>query len=329
MIEAMKAAVLMLFAWTVITLLLSWVLSLLYPLLRRGLITQPAMLRTPLTLTIGFAPGVLALAALGLHSLAGWSTWLVAPHCHNGVCGPHGLHMPVATHGGMSAVALALAAFLLLGLLMTRQWFLGRKYLLVLNALSDPQKDLQANADYRLIDSEKPLAWCAGVMQPQVYVSRGLLQQLTATQLKTVLAHEYAHAMRRDNLRKLLLHWSTLPWPKAMAACIRADFSTDTECLCDLAAAGPSPAAEQTSGHVASALGVIEQYCMDAKAPHTHLDHAQRLTALRQEMACARELPGRYWLRRTKVWASTVAGLLLLLMATIHISHPLLEWLSR
>jgi beta-lactamase regulating signal transducer with metallopeptidase domain len=51
---------------------------------------------------------------------------------------------------------------------------------------------------------EEPQAYVLGVLKPRVYVSQGLLKQTNEDDLASVLAHERAHAARRDPLRRLI-----------------------------------------------------------------------------------------------------------------------------
>src|SRR5262249_30008603 len=51
---------------------------------------------------------------------------------------------------------------------------------------------------------EEPQAYVLGILKPRVYVSRGLLEQASEDDLASVLAHEHAHAARRDPLRRLI-----------------------------------------------------------------------------------------------------------------------------
>ena len=53
----------------------------------------------------------------------------------------------------------------------------------------------------QVIDDDRPLAFCAGLLHPRVYVSRGALGMLGEAELSAVLAHERHHARRRDPLR--------------------------------------------------------------------------------------------------------------------------------
>ena len=51
---------------------------------------------------------------------------------------------------------------------------------------------------------EEPQAYVLGILKPRVYVSQGLLEQANEDDLASVLAHERAHAARRDPLRRLI-----------------------------------------------------------------------------------------------------------------------------
>jgi Zn-dependent protease with chaperone function len=57
---------------------------------------------------------------------------------------------------------------------------------------------------YRLVDDEQPYAFTFGVLRPVVVVSSGLLERLETGSLRAVLAHEAAHARRRDPGRLML-----------------------------------------------------------------------------------------------------------------------------
>ena len=58
------------------------------------------------------------------------------------------------------------------------------------------------DAGLRVLPIDEPEAFVMGVLRPQVYVSRGLLSTAAGGDLKPVLAHEQAHARRRDPLRR-------------------------------------------------------------------------------------------------------------------------------
>ncbi len=58
--------------------------------------------------------------------------------------------------------------------------------------------------DVLVVDDARPLAFCAGLLRPRVYVSRGALAMLGPAEREAVIAHEAHHARRRDPLRLLV-----------------------------------------------------------------------------------------------------------------------------
>jgi len=51
---------------------------------------------------------------------------------------------------------------------------------------------------------DRPWSTCVGFFRSRVYLTRGLAELLDPDELSAVIAHEHAHARRRDNLRLLL-----------------------------------------------------------------------------------------------------------------------------
>jgi beta-lactamase regulating signal transducer with metallopeptidase domain len=60
-------------------------------------------------------------------------------------------------------------------------------------------------AEQLIVDSDAPLLAVAGVFRPQIVISEGVLQALSADQLHVALLHENAHRSSRDNLKRLVL----------------------------------------------------------------------------------------------------------------------------
>ncbi|MHB0977200.1 MAG: M56 family metallopeptidase [Candidatus Aquicultorales bacterium] len=52
----------------------------------------------------------------------------------------------------------------------------------------------------RYVDADQPIAYTDGLFRTTIHLSRGLAESLDDTQLKGVIAHEFAHVTRRDNL---------------------------------------------------------------------------------------------------------------------------------
>jgi Zn-dependent protease with chaperone function len=62
-----------------------------------------------------------------------------------------------------------------------------------------------ARGDVECITSAAPAAFCAGTLRPRVYVTDSLVELLSPPELAAVIAHERAHAQRRDPLQRSLL----------------------------------------------------------------------------------------------------------------------------
>lgn len=59
---------------------------------------------------------------------------------------------------------------------------------------------LQQLPEIKILADQEPLAFTSGLTNPNIYISQGLIDALTAKELEAVLLHEYAHVRRRDNL---------------------------------------------------------------------------------------------------------------------------------
>ncbi len=117
-----------------------------------------------------------------------------------------------------ATTALIVPAILVAGLLrgttrMVQQWWLTRRHVGLLEALSYPVPDRlrevakTAGIGQRItfIASDQPFAFCVGLWRPQVWVSAGLLDRLDNDELIAVLRHEAHHLHRRDPLRLLVV----------------------------------------------------------------------------------------------------------------------------
>jgi beta-lactamase regulating signal transducer with metallopeptidase domain len=88
-----------------------------------------------------------------------------------------------------------------------------------------------------LLPSPRPACFTLGFLNPAIYVTSGLVQQLTARDWEAVLAHEAAHVRRRDGLIGSLLaafyHLFALPGGRIL----RRDWERAVERECDAEAA--------------------------------------------------------------------------------------------
>lgn len=319
MINLVESAVSFLFAWIVIAVSLSWFVALIYGWIRSWLLKFPAGTRSTLTLFIVLSPPLIASIVLFLFSHPELNNFLVASHCHGTNCDPHWLHMPVSTVGGMGIVIFAVVVLLLVIGINLRKFVLNSRYLKMLDSFADDSEEDK----FRLVETRQPMAWCVGIIHPKVYVSKGLLDQLDAKQIKTVLDHEFSHALHYDNLRKLLIHWCTLVWPQARRDKVRADAVFDIESRCDL------EAALKTNGRdFIDTVSVIREFCK-SENHQLALPVVTRADGLRRELASYAQSAQELWLRRAQIGFTLMALWIGVTVLSARFGHHLLEWLSR
>ena len=185
--------------WLMLVLALSQLASWCWPTLlqntRRG---TPAE-RSVLYLIYGLMAPVAAAFTTLLVMVPDWSMVLVPSHCHGIDCSGHQPAVDLASPVGSalaaaSVLVLALLAFIAAGTLRRARRLFG-----TLARVSRPSR----SPNYAVVDSDALIAWCIGLLSPRVFISRGLEEALSATELSVVLAHEDAHRRRHDNLRQL------------------------------------------------------------------------------------------------------------------------------
>lgn len=112
--------------------------------------------------------------------------------------------LPVASFGEALLFVAAIVALLVVGLAVrsvARQLRDQRRLRARLDLVA-PCSHEQGTAVV-VIEDSSVTAFCAGLLRPRVYVSRGALQALREPELDAVLAHERHHAARCDPLRLL------------------------------------------------------------------------------------------------------------------------------
>lgn len=128
-------------------------------------------------------------------------TWRVTPHAASHQISLLGqrLSYPVANLDALIVLALALA-----GLAVGAMAALGAVRELAATRIFERHLAAQEPRPWKgalVINDERPQAFCAGLLNPRVYVSSGAVASLDDTALDAVLAHEAHHARRRDPLR--------------------------------------------------------------------------------------------------------------------------------
>jgi hypothetical protein len=179
-------------------LLLTLALRLLYPLVAAPIAGIEAMSRARLLRQLACAPLAMALALATALYLPG--SPLQPAHCHGSICTPHAPH-DTAGWWLLAPLALITLPTIIHHLRMLREsWRLQRQW----------QRLSECGDGYRIVDTALPLACTIGLQHPEIYLSRGLLEQLEQRDIDIIVAHEQAHLKRRDNLWRWLATFATL-----------------------------------------------------------------------------------------------------------------------
>jgi Zn-dependent protease with chaperone function len=89
----------------------------------------------------------------------------------------------------------------------------------------------------RVIDSPVPVSLAVGSWRPRIFVSERLVSELAPDQLEVVIAHERAHARRRDGLRALVSRAASAIHLPGTRQRLLAELALACEQACDAEAA--------------------------------------------------------------------------------------------
>lgn len=265
----------------------------------------PARQRGMLILSYAALPVLVAILVSMLLYFPALADSVLPTHCHGDPCEPHAPEFAASAAYIASVLALTAVGGWTLVLSPLRQLHRGLSRFALLRRLATED----ARGRFRVIDSDTPAAWCEGLWRPGIFVSRGLLNNVSGTELDIVLAHEQAHAERRDNLMGLVLHWATRIWPLPARQNLRREFTLAAELVCDAQAARSVGG----GGHVAALMQSLDR-CRSSQL-------AQRLDRLERG-----ETEGAYPVARA--WLSI--GMLWMIQAGCftYAVHYCLEWLN-
>jgi Zn-dependent protease with chaperone function len=173
-----------------------------------------------------------------------------------------------------------------------------------------------------------PTLTVAGVCVPKVLVSKAAIAALNPRELRTALRHEIAHALRYDNLRKLLFRFSVFP---AMAELEHA-WSEETEMAADDAAVSTFQDALDLAAALikVSRLGAIQssgELTMALLHSSTALSaRVRRLVAW--DKAQKTQTHGR-WFYALPGASAIVVGVAMTYGSVLTQMHAVTEWLVR
>ncbi len=233
--------------------------------------------------------------------------WLVVEHCHSGLCQPHGPVNDLAVWP-----ALILGVWIIARLVSRwREFYLpARKYLKQLRRLGVPR------SSFIELPESSVAAFTVGILQSNIFLSRGLLELCSDQDVKTILAHEQAHQRRFDNLRRIVAGLLIAPLPQPLTRTMIDDHQLLCEQACDDTAAKviSRESVAETVLKVARLQNPTPEYASAFADSHTRL----RIEALLKQSG--RPLP------EALLYIGSIAALGLFL-TLVDPLHHLFEWL--
>ncbi len=210
--------------------------GMLYPAVRERIERLAPEDRALLLKLMAALPWLLAVGALLLALLPSFVTvpgW-IEDHClphehHPHLCLVHGIWAPSGL-AWVIAGALALAGGTFWARLIYRLYH-GHRQVRMLLRLA------RQSGSYHVLPSGRFLAFSAGLWRPRTLLTTKVLDHLEEGDLAVVLAHESAHAQRRDALQQVLIEALLVAVPRQARSILLGDFSLACEEACDRLAA--------------------------------------------------------------------------------------------
>lgn len=261
-------------------------------------------------------PWMLAMLVILLAFLPSFVTipGLIEDHClphehHPHLCLVHGCWMPSGHLWG--GVGLLYFSGATLWIRLVRKVFVAQRTVLTLIRVSRREGGL------RVLPSQRPMAFTAGLLNPQTVISDAVLTGLSPEDLDVVLRHEEAHVERKDILWRVALEALAFAMPKTCRALLLEEFSLACEEACDRRAARGHVTPDRVAEVLLrmSRLGCVQPQGV-AGATGSHL--ARRVKALLGEPYP----PRPKWMKA--LWLSP--ALLLLADPVHHAAESLLGW---
>jgi hypothetical protein len=167
----------------------------------RSVVRRPAAWAAMRCAGAGAVLGALGVASALLVVMRLLESWHLEPGADANRVSVFGAHMSYPTANAAAVVVLCQAA---LGFAALSEG--GRAALRELRAARRFNASVRTRVawvldDVLVIDHERPVAFCAGLFRPRVYVSTAAVETLDQQALSAVLDHERAHRHRHDPLR--------------------------------------------------------------------------------------------------------------------------------
>ena len=147
----------------------------------------------------------------------------------------HWHHLYVFQLGSWHGISVLLFVMFSFGLLVIKgsQLYRQGNALHTLKYFSTSEQQTQGKQKVMIIDSDVPTAFTTGLFRPVCYVSKGLADKLSSTELNIVIEHEFEHARNKDPLSKLFIAFLSAYYPKKLALLLHAKYGLITEQIAD------------------------------------------------------------------------------------------------
>ena len=296
----------------VLWLLLSFLFTLFYPLIRGVFFALHPRFGSALLLAYWLGPFILSIISTSFLFVPNLEGVLVDAHCHEACTN----HVPLIHSLGLASFGLAVGGLIFV--------YLAWRCVHTLRQSQQLKTQFRALANYHgayhLLGSSTPLVFTLGWWKPRIYLSEGLSNACTDNDLSIILLHEQAHQERRDNLRLLLARLSGAIFNSFLAIRVMSDLQLLTEQACDFRAA-------ERFGHVAVAQTLLKVRRL-MSFPNTDRDELRTAFAERDvEMRIKALLKAQHRIA-LRPWQVTALASALLISLTLMISplHHGSEW---
>lgn len=91
----------------------------------------------------------------------------------------------------------------------------------------------EVGQDIVVLESQTPSAFAAGLLRPKCYVTTGLIERVSETELDIIIDHERAHIRHKDAQKKLLFALFASLYPRPLARRLNQLFSLASELQAD------------------------------------------------------------------------------------------------
>jgi len=188
--------------------------------------------------------GLAARLLLGLRLFPPAASLLVVA----GLCVPSYLWLETeagAERVGFACLAAALSALAIGGMAIARGWRAARRSLRYSRDCRRAGRETRLPGEAApvwIVEGQPALLALAGILRPRIFISRQLVDSLSAGELSAALSHERAHRLSRDNFKRLclLLAPDAVPFHSNFAALEHAWARSAEWAADDRAAAGDS-----------------------------------------------------------------------------------------